>query len=139
MKAYRSLFKLYRDQPPETVFAHFYPINGDFDEPFRRIARSSIDGFDAWGFHQPRFKSKHGFSEVPKLRNYLNYTFVRLVELESLSPGVYFRESRDGEWISFNTGLQNQHQSDLLAIFERYKPRPGAPERPVPDWVFKGC
>ncbi len=139
MKPYRSLFKLFKGQAPETAFAHFYPINNDYDQPFRLIARNTLDGSDAWAFQQQRFKAKHAASELPKLRNYLNYTFVRLVELENLSPGSYFRESPDGEWITFNTGLQNQHQSDLLAIFERYKPRPGLPVRPVPDWVFKGC
>jgi hypothetical protein len=139
MKPYRSLFKLYKDQPPESAFAHFYPIAGDYDQPFKLIARNTLDGFDSWTFQQDRFKKKYPYSDVPKLRNYLNYTFVRLVELENLSPGSHFRESADGQWISFNTGLQNQHQSDLLAIFERYKPKPGALARSVPDWVFKGC
>lgn len=139
MKPYRSLFKLYKDQPPETAFAHFYPVNGDFDERFKLIAKSSLDGYDAWGFQQPRFKSKYPYSAVPKLRNYLNYTFVRLLELENLSPGTHFRESPDGEWVAFNTGLQHQHQSDMLAVFQRYQPLSGAPARVVPDWVFKGC
>jgi len=48
MKAYESLFKRHRDQPLETVFAHFYPINSDYDEPFKLVARQTIDGIDAW-------------------------------------------------------------------------------------------
>jgi hypothetical protein len=146
MKAYRSLFKLFKDQPPETAFAHFYPTvdpqsgDRDYDQPFKRIATSTLDGYDSWGFQQPRFKAKYRSSEVPKLRNYLNYTFVRLLELENFAPGGgYFQESADGEWIAFNTGLQTPHQNDLLAIFQRYQRREGIPDRPVPDWVFKGC
>ena len=47
MKAYRSLFKLYREQPMETVFAHFYAINEDWDGPFRIVAAKTSDGVDA--------------------------------------------------------------------------------------------
>ena len=49
MKAYRSLFKLYKEQPIESVFAHFYAINGDWDEPFRIVAAHTSDGIGAWG------------------------------------------------------------------------------------------
>lgn len=73
MKAYESLFKLYRDQPLESVFAHFYPFKSsptaapDYDEPFRAIARVTVDGYDAWEFQQPRFKAKYT-AAVPKLK-----------------------------------------------------------------------
>jgi hypothetical protein len=137
MKAYNSLFKAHRDQAPDSAFAHFYPIDNDYDEPFKIVARQSLDGIDSWHFHQERFKNKHPSSSVPKLRNYLNYTFKRLIDLENDSPGQYFLLSTDQEWISFNTGLSNIHGSDLLAIFQRYKSRAGLPARP--DWVFKGC
>ena len=43
MKAYRSLFKLHKDERAEVVFAHFYPIQGDYDEPFRVLARSTME------------------------------------------------------------------------------------------------
>lgn len=148
MKPYRSLFRNYKDQPLDTVFAHFYPIGRssphtkeEYDEPFRLIARNTMDGYEAWGFQQGRFRQKHTGTEVPKLRNYLNYTFVRLVELQNAdhaSPGQYFKESSDQQWICFNTGLQNSHGADLLAVFERYVPKPGAVPRVVPDYVYKG-
>lgn len=138
MKAYNSLFKLHRDQAPETAFAHFYPIDNDYDEPFRLVARQTTDGLEAWNFHNDRFKTKYR-SDVPKLKNYLNYTFRRLVALETANPGRYFVYSADGDWVSFNTGLQNHHAADLLAIFQRYKQRPDSLRRTVPDWVFKGC
>jgi hypothetical protein len=139
MLAYQSLFKAHRNQPIDTVFSHFYAIDGDYDEPFKIVARQTLDGDDAWSFQQDRFKTKYNNSSVPKLKNYLNYTFRRLVDLEAQSPGSYFSFSGDGEWVTFNTGLQNHHQADLLATFQRYKTRVGAPARPVPDWVFKGC
>jgi hypothetical protein len=138
MKAYRSLFKRFRDQSPETVFSHVYAINGDFDEPLNMVARRTTDGSEAWKFVQSRFASKYP-SSVPKLRNYLDYTFVRLQDLEEQQSGTYFRSSSDGEWICFNTGLQNIHQADLLAVFQKYKPRTFDDGRLTPDWVFKGC
>ena len=137
MKAYESLFKLYREQDVSAVFAHAYAINGDYDEPYRLIARQTIDGPAAWDFVQPRFAQR--YPAFPKLRNYLNYTFKRLLELEEGSPGEHFVFSGDQQWAAFNTGLQNVHGSDLLAIFERYIPRPDLPARVTPDWVFKGC
>jgi len=146
MKTYESLFRNYKGQASGTIFAHFYPITlspaaqpigEDYDRPFAQIAALTIDGTSAWGFQQQRFKSKHSYSAVPKLKNYLNYTFKRLLEMEQSAPGLYFSVSADGKWISFNTGLQNPHCADLLAIFQRYESRPDSPPRP--DWVYKGC
>jgi hypothetical protein len=139
MKAYSSLYKVHRDQSPDTAFAHFYPIDHDYDQPYKLIARETMDGPDAWAFQQDRFKLKYNDFAVTKLKNYLNYTFRRLVDLEQERPGHYFVEAKDKSWISFNTGLQNHHGADLIAIFERYISRPGLPARIVPDWVFKGC
>jgi hypothetical protein len=115
MRVYSSLFRQYKDQPMSSVFAHFYPVNNDYDEPFKQIAKNTWDGFDAWRFHQKRFIDKYPHSQVPKLKNYLNYTFVRLVELEQSSFGRHFLYSLDKTRICFNTGLQNQHQSVSLS------------------------
>ena len=139
MKNYRSLLKRYRPQPPETVFAHFYPINGDYDEPFRILAGNTVDGQDAWSFRQDRFKLKYPHTEFPKLRNYLDYTFVRQLELEQESPGRHFLLTDTQDWICFNTGLQTQHGADLIATFQKYMPKVGATPKPVSDWVYKGC
>jgi hypothetical protein len=137
MKAYKSLFKQYRNQPLDSVFAHSYPIDGDYDLPFKRVAEETIDGAAAWDFHQPRFVAKYPLP-APKLRNYLNYTFIRLVDLEQKAPGNFFHTSSDGDWICFNTGLHSTLGSDLLAIFQRYRSHVGATNT-FPDWVFKGC
>jgi hypothetical protein len=121
------------------VFAHFYPIHGDYDAPFKNVAASTMDGAESWAFQQERFKEKYPATNFPKLRNYLNYTFRRLVDLELNDPGCFFVRSKDEQWICFNTGLQNVHGADLIAVFERYKIRLDMLARPVPDWVFKGC
>lgn len=149
MKSYKSLFKLYKEQPPDTVFAHFYPPKrnpieppkpSDFDEPFKAIAKATIDGYDSWGFQQKRFKDKYPHTAVPKLKNYINYTFVRLIELEQAKPGHYFFLTGDQEWVCFNTGLQNPYGADILAIFRRYKAKAnGGPLTVRADWVFNGC
>jgi len=145
MKVYDSLFKQYREQPLQNVFAHFYPVKlqpadqPDYEEPFKSLARTTVDGYDAWEFQQPRFKAKYSTSAVPKLKNYLNYTFVRLISLEQITPGQFFHFSDDQQWVCFNTGLQNAHAVDLVAIFQKYKPRDGINEQIKPDWVYKGC
>jgi hypothetical protein len=117
MKAYVSLFKMHKDQPPDEVFSHFYAIENDYDEPYKIIAKQSLDGVEAWAFQQEKFKNKHRQTSVPKLKNYLNYTFKRLVELETNTPGKYFILSTDGGWIAFNTGLHNAYGADLLESF----------------------
>jgi hypothetical protein len=140
MRRYESLIRWHRAQSPDAAFAHFYPIDGDYDKPLKLLAAITSDGADSWVFRQPRFIEKYArTTAVPKLRNYLNYTFLRLLDLEQLSPGLYFRYSRDQDRICFNTGLQNHHGSDLMATFQHYRPRPDASPRPVPDWVYKGC
>lgn len=143
MKTYDSLFKLFKTQPIDRVFAYFYPVklpNGtlDYDEHFRNIARYTIDGYKAWEFHHQRFQDKYS-NAVPKLRNYLNYTFLRLQTLEQGSPGRYFLSTEDQEWICFNTGLQNTNSIDLIAIFERNRRRHVDNDQALSDWVYKGC
>lgn len=139
MKPYQSLFKLYRDQPLESVFAHAYPIQDDYDKPFTNVAAQTIDGLDAWAFHQPRFSAKHP-GAVPKLKNYLNYTFIRLLELEQHKSGKFFSFSEAQDWVAFNSGLQNSVGADLLAVFQKFRRTERTPsDRIYPDWVFKGC
>lgn len=127
--------KLYRDQPLSRVFAHFFPVQGDYDAHYVDIANNTVDGYDAWEFQQDRFRIKYK-NKVQKLRNYLNYTFKRLVVLEAMHPGKYFQTTPEGEWISFNTGLQNRHGSDLLIIFQKNKKTSGGEYQ---DWVYFCC
>lgn len=139
MRTYDSLFRMGKDQPLDTVFGFFPAVDGDYDAPFQRIARNTWDGYDAWTFHQERFIKKYTRSAVPKLMNYLNYTFIRLLELDLIEPGRYFCFSADRARVCFNTGLQNEHQSDLIATFQKGKPNPRDPDKPITEWVFRGC
>lgn len=141
MKIYESLFKQGGEQDASAVFAHFHKIDNDWDGSYAKVAKDTWDGVDAWHFKQERFKAKYAGQKFPKLKNYLNYTFKRLADLEQENPNEYFVENQSDNqnWISFNTGLQNRNGLDLFAIFERYEQREGQPQRVSPDWVFKGC
>jgi hypothetical protein len=145
LSKYQSLYKNRREQPVTEVLAHFNPsrsaLSGelDFDAPFTEIAAKTLDGKDAWYFSNEKYENRYP-NKPPKLRNYLNYTFLRLKELEALEPGKFFVLSSDSDWMCFNTGLQDKHSSDLFAIFERFKPREGQiVHKEVADWVYKGC
>nr|WP_278377091.1 DUF3825 domain-containing protein [Brucella anthropi] len=137
LKDYESLYRLYGKQALESVFAHFYPVGADHDAPFRTIAEKTMEGAASWGFTQERFRKKYSNTAYPKLKNYLNYTFKRLLDLEKASPGKHFLLNAAGNWIAFNTGLQNNFGADLLMIFEKYRSNNGQEVRA--DWVFKGC
>ena len=126
------------------VFAHFYPEvdpltkKQDYDAPFKKLALRTLDGETAWYFTQTKFEEQYK-NKPPKLRNYLSYTFVRLVELEDKYPGDFLVLSQDQSWICFNTGLQDKHSADLFAIFNRYQPRADSSNtRQYPDWVYRG-
>jgi hypothetical protein len=145
LSKYQSLYKNRRDQPASEVFAHFNPTRSslsgdlDFDAPFVEIAVKTLDGKDAWYFASEKFEKRYP-NKPPKLRNYLNYTFIRLKELEAADPGNFFIASSDESWVCFNTGLQDKHSSDLFAIFERFRQREGQTlHKEVADWVYKGC
>jgi hypothetical protein len=137
MKPYTSLFSRSRNQPVDTIFAFFPPVDSDWDGRFKELASVTSDGFDSWTFKQKRYRDAYPSTSVPKIRNYLDYTFTRLVELEQEETGKYFNLSADGTWICFNTGLQNKNQSDLIATFEKSRDR-GDGKR-VTDWTYRGC
>lgn len=141
---YKTLYRKYRDQPADQVFAHFHPekdpLTGDldFDAPFKKIAAKTLEGDAAWNFTQSKFQSKH-LGKPPKLRNYLLYTFIRLRELEISDPGKYFILSEGRDWVCYNTGLQDHHAADLYSVFQKYMPHPNQPpSKPVMDWVYRG-
>ncbi len=127
IQKYESLFSLYKGQSTASVFAHFHPDKDpltealDFDAPFKKIAAKTLEAAEAWEFTNPKLRDSHR-SRPPKLRNYLNYTFVRLRELEIASPGKFFQLSADGRSCCFNTGLQDKHAADLFSIFAKYQP-----------------
>jgi len=141
---YKTLYKRYKDQPVDEVFAHFHPEkdpltgNLDFDAPFKKIAAKTLEGAAAWEFTQPKFQNNYP-NKPPKLRNYLLYTFIRLRDLEIADPGKYFIVTDDQNWVCLNTGLQDRFAADLYAVFQKYAP-PAAPAqvKPASDWVYRG-
>jgi hypothetical protein len=137
MKPYTSLFSRSKSQAVDTIFAFFPPVDGDWDGRFKELASVTSDGFDSWTFKQKRYSDQYPWTSVPKIRNYLDYTFVRLVELEQKDTGKYFNLSADGTRICFNTGLQNKNQSDLIATFEKSRDRDDG--KRVTDWTYRGC
>ena len=137
MKKYESLFTLNREQLRETAFASFFPPAGtkDFDIPFRWIAEKTYDGISSWTFEQQVFRDKYRYTDFPKLRNYLNYTFMRLQVLEE-EEGGYFIQSSDGRYICFNSGLQDKYETDLILAFAKFTPR--TEDEQHCDWVYIG-
>jgi hypothetical protein len=137
---YESLFTKGKEQDRKTAFGHFHPLKDsltgayDFDAPFLAIAEKTLEGKDAWYFTLPRFENRYR-NKPPKLRNYLQYTFTHLKELELGEPGNYIVKSADWNWACFNSGLQDKHSADLFCVFERYN---GANPDTCSDWVYKG-
>ena len=141
---YRSLYSRSRDQNQSEVFAFFPPDrdrlaeSSDYNAPWLKLAEATIEGSQSWEFSSEKYKKKYPHP-CPKLRNYLQYTFVRLKELERESSGHFFIESADRKWACFNTGLQDRHSADLFSVFERYEER--RLERSAitrPDWIYRG-
>lgn len=144
VQQFKGLYQNRKDQPATEVFAHFHPLRKelshalDFDAPFTALAEKTLDGKDAWYFTSEKFEDRYR-NKPPKLRNYLNYTFLRLKDLEAAETGRFFVGSPDDQWICFNTGLQDRHSSDLCAIFERYHAKNDEKSiKPMADWVYKG-
>lgn len=137
---YESLFTKGREQDRRTAFANFHPFRdpltgtNDFDMPFVAIGERTLEGREAWYFTLPKFENRYK-NKPPKLRNYLQYTFLRLKDLELQEPGRYFSLSADLNWACFNSGLQDKHLADLFCIFERYH---GPSPDTSCDWVYKG-
>jgi len=140
IERYESLFTKGKEQDRRTAFGNFHPFRDnltgllDFDAPFVAIAEKTVEGKNAWYFTQPKFENRYK-NKPPKLRNYLQYTFSRLKDLDRGETGAYIVESTDQNWACFNSGLQDKHSADLFCIFERYH---GTNTETASDWVYKG-
>lgn len=125
MKTYESLFQRHKEQDPQNVFAHFgYDgENGEtWEAPFERLA--SLARPENWNYSKPEFR-KNG-KNFPILMNFLNYTFMRVQELNLINF------SDEGDKACFNTGLQTPDEKDIYATF--YRRREQTSEKP--DWVL---
>lgn len=127
MKTYASLYKRYKDQPHNEVFA-FFPYDSavaqNWESPFKELAAPPLAKPEEWDFHRPEFKRPG--QDVPVLTSYLNYTFLRLQEQGRIAY------SRDGKKACFNTGLQTLYEKDIFATFRKTA---HAAERKMPDWT----
>jgi cold shock CspA family protein len=72
---------------------------------------AEISEEEPWGY-----ASTPSNDELPVLRSYLKFTFMRLREMDG---GV--QESKTGAWASFNTGLVTPDQNEIYALFSARK------------------
>lgn len=125
---YADLVRRYKGQPSREVFAHFSYKGQDgesWETPYERLARMAKP--EDWNFKRLEFR-RDG-SSFPILTSYLNYTFLRIQQLDAVSF------SEDGSRSCFNTGLQTPNEKDIFATFYRNK---YAGERDQPDWILYG-
>nr|WP_197714770.1 DUF3825 domain-containing protein [Maliibacterium massiliense] len=130
MKIYKSLFKKYKDQGEEEIFAAFR-YNGaageTWETPFEPLGEGRICQQESWNFVNERLRQQYAFQKYPILTNYLNYTFLRLQDQGRIAY------SADGDKACFNTGLQTEEEKDIYATFFRNK---AAAQFHAPDWTF---
>ena len=126
---YESLTKKYKDQSPREYFAHF-PFNGDegqtWETPFSHLAKMTKNQ-EEWNFKTEEFRNKYPSQNYPILTNYLNYTFLRVVEQNK----IIFSKEKDK--CCFNTGLQTKRGKDIFATFFKNKKKKN---RNQSDWTF---
>lgn len=125
---YVSLVRRYKDQPATEVFAHFgYRADQgeSWETPYEKLSRMAKT--EEWDFHRSQFK--HPNHAYPILTGYLNYTFLRLQELDRIAY------SSDDSRACFNTGLQTPNEKDIFATFFRNKL---AAEKDKPTWTLFG-
>jgi hypothetical protein len=130
MKVYKALFKRYREEPNNEVFASFLfdsRNGGNWETPFETIATGTICKHEDWNFATEKFRNEYSNQKYPILTNYLNYTFIRAQELNLISY------STDGDKACFNTGLQTPEEKDVFATFYKNKK---SKEYDSPDWTF---
>lgn len=123
---YESLVAQYREQDPDSIFAHFgYDgASGEcFWAPYERLANMAKT--EDWDFQTNEFKT----GDYPILRNYLNYTFLRLQQQN------HIQYSGDGTRACFNTGLQTPTEKDIFALFYKNK---NAKKYRAPQWTLYG-
>lgn len=124
--SYISFSKRYQDQPVDEVFAHlpWRKENGEtWEAPYAKLARMTRTP-DSWNFKDEELQAKYPGQKYPILTNYINYTFLRLVELDRI---VY---SEDDTQCCFNTGLQTVHGKDIYALFFR------STRENTSDWIL---
>lgn len=119
----KSLFRRHKEQPWNEVFAKLqYVDDGDFNRPFRELANLAEN--ELWNFEREEFRNK--YDEFYILKNYLNYTFLRVLEQDRI---VF---SEDHKRFCFNTGLLTKRGKDIYASFFFH------PKNGLPEWTLWG-
>lgn len=102
-----GLYRRSKAQSFNDVFAFFPKEGDDWDAAFHKLAEMAMQG-ERW--ENPSFPK----GNVEILKNYLNYTFLRLQDEGKI---LY---AQNGDWACFNTGLQTrEHGKDIIATFRR--------------------
>jgi len=103
------------------------PIHQPFDDQLDMGHPRWTEQLSALAEPEPwNYPEKPAADRYAILRSYVKYTFLRLYELPD-----HVRESGDGLWLAFNTGLVTSFQEQLFAVFRR-----GSPEGSGPPWVL---
>lgn len=127
VRVYKSLFRRFKEQNNEEVFALF-SYNGKegetWEKPFEKLAQMAKK--EEWNFSSEELRKRYN-QGYPILTNYLNYTFLRVQELKLI------RYSDDGDKACCNTGLQTKEEQDIFATFFKNKE---ATKYNAPDWTF---
>lgn len=120
---YKSLLRRYPSQGFEEIFA-FFPYdkkrNESWISPFQQLATMAKPEY--WNFQRDEFKKKD--NNIPILVNYLNFTFIRLLQQRKIS---IFKDK-----VCFNTGLQTIAEKDIYAVFSKNR------KEAAEDWYFNG-
>lgn len=120
---YKSLLRRYPSQGIEEIFA-FFPYdkkrNESWISPFQQLATMAKPEY--WNFQRDEFKKKD--NNIPILINYLNFTFIRLLQQRKVS---IFKDK-----VCFNTGLQTIAEKDIYAVFSKNR------KESAEEWYFNG-
>lgn len=126
---YKSLYRRYYDQPATEVFA-FFPFNRDagetWEHPFKELANMAKT--EDWDFCHAEFRKPN--VELPILHNFLNYTFLRLLQQAKIAY------TPDGSGACLNTGLITADEKEIFAVFDRDSR--SEHEHRFNDWRLRG-
>lgn len=96
MRRYKDFRLKYREEDPRDVFCNFSFVTqsgGSWEYPYEKLAE--IAQPENWGFTREEFKSRYPQQTHPILMNYLNYTFLRLQDLNLIEYMAVFLPSFD--------------------------------------------
>ncbi len=130
MRRYKDFKLKYREQDPREVFCDFSFVTqpgASWEYPYERLAIMAQQ--EDWGFTHEEFRGHYPQQTYPILMNYLNYTFLRLQDLDLVTY------TDDGTKACFNTGLLTNEEQDIYVTFYRNKK---AELYNKPDWTLFG-